>query len=337
MRLPDGKRLGILADCPPGVTAVVVTGAAGFLGSNLVDALLRGGSEVVGIDNLSTGRSMNLDRARGSPGFRFLRGDLTRTPRLPRADRYYHLASPASPPAYQQRPVATLRVNAEGTYRVLEAARRSDARVLLTSTSEVYGDPAVHPQPEAYWGHVNPIGPRSCYDEGKRFAEALAVAYRREYGLDVRIARVFNTYGPRMDPKDGRVVSNFIVQTLQGRPLTIYGTGSQTRSFCFVSDLIRGLRLLMRARTGVVTPMNLGNPEEFTVRELAERVGRAVGTRVHLSFRPLPEDDPRQRSPDIRLAQRALRWSPRVPLDQGLRMTAAYFRGILGGRPRGAR
>src|SRR5208282_5679992 len=225
----------------------VVTGAAGFLGSHLVDSMVADGWRVWGIDNLSTGRRANLEAALRKKRFRLRSADITGTGRLPRANRYYHLASPASPPAYQHDPISTLRVNSAGTLRVLEAARRSDARVLLASTSEVYGDPEVNPQSESYWGHVNPIGPRSCYDEGKRYAEALAMAYRREHGLDIRIARIFNTYGPRMDPNDGRVVSNFIVQGLRGRPLTIYGRGTQTRSFCYVSDMVRGLRMLMDA------------------------------------------------------------------------------------------
>ncbi len=307
---------------------VVVTGAAGFLGSHLVDSLISGGDRVRGIDNLSTGRRVNLEAARTSPKFRLRSADLTRVARLPRADRYYHLASPSSPPAYQRDPIGTLVVNSAGTLRVLEAARRSDARVLLASTSEVYGDPEVNPQTESYWGRVNPVGPRSCYDEGKRYAEALSMAYRREYGLDVRIARIFNTYGPRMDPADGRVVSNFIVQGLRGQPLTIYGRGEQTRSFCYVSDMVRGLRLLMEAPPGVPTPMNLGGPREITVRRTAELVARTLGIPLRIKFCPFPEDDPKQRSPNIRRAQRYLRWSPRIPLEEGLVKTVAYFRSL---------
>lgn len=306
----------------------VVTGAAGFLGSHLVDSLINGRWQVWGIDNFSTGRQANLKVARTSPRFRFRDSDLTRIGRLPRADRYYHLASPASPPAYQHDPIGTLMANSAGTHRVLEAARRSDARVLLASTSEVYGDPEVHPQTESYWGHVNPVGPRSCYDEGKRYAEALAMAYRKKYGLDVRIARIFNTYGPRMDPADGRVISNFIVQGLRGEPLTIYGRGGQTRSFCYVSDMIRGLRSLMEAAPGVPTPMNLGNPREFTVQRTAELVARTLGVPLRVEFRPLPEDDPKQRSPNIRRAGRYLRWSPRVTFEKGLAKTVAYFRSL---------
>jgi len=264
--------------------------------------------------------------------FRFRRADLSRLRRLPRAERYYHLASPASPPAYQRDPIGTLLVNAVGTQRVLEAARRSDGRVLLASTSEVYGDPKVHPQSERYWGHVNPVGTRSCYDEGKRYAEALAIAYRRRYGLDVRIARIFNTYGPRMDPEDGRLVSNLIVQGLQGEPFTIYGRGKQTRSFCYVSDLIRGLELLMEAPPDVASPMNLGNPREFTVLETAKLIAKSLGVPPRFEFRPLPEDDPQQRSPDIRLARKQLDWSPEVRFEAGLTKTVAYFRSLGLGR-----
>ena len=304
----------------------VVTGGAGFLGSHLVDRLLAAGSTVLAIDDLSTGRLSNLRLARECPGFRWQRADLVRLRSLPRAERYYHLASPASPPAYQRDPVGTLLVNSVGTHRVLEAARRADARVLIASTSEVYGDAEVHPQDERYWGHVNPVGPRSCYDEGKRFGEAMAVAYRRRYGLDVRIARIFNTYGPRMTPTDGRVISNFIAQGLRGAPFTVYGRGQQTRSFCYVADLVRGLRLLMEAPRSVPTPMNLGNPREFTVREAAELVARTLGIPPRFRRAPLPEDDPKQRSPSIQLARRHLRWTPRVPLEQGLPMTIEWFR-----------
>lgn len=321
---------------PEGRGRTVVTGAAGFLGSHLVDRLLEDGTEVVGIDDLSTGRVSNLGNARSNPRFRFRRGDLATIRALPRAAQYYHLASPASPPAYQRDPIGTLRVNSLGTHRVLDAARRADARVLLASTSEVYGDPEIHPQDESYWGHVNPVGPRSCYDEGKRFAEALAVAYRRRYGLDVRIARIFNTYGPRMAPTDGRVISNFIMQGLRGEPFTVYGRGDQTRSYCYVSDLVQGLVLLMEAPRTVVTPMNLGNPREFTIRRTAELVAKAIGTPARFRFTPLPEDDPKQRSPVIRRAQKYLHWSPRVSFERGLQETVAYFR-PLARRGRGQR
>ncbi len=305
-----------------------MTGAAGFLGSHLIDDALARGYELVGLDDLSTGRVANLRSAWDSPRFQFRRVDLKRARSLPRADRYFHLASPASPPAYQRDPIGTLRVNSEGTYRVLEEARRADARVLIASTSEVYGDPEVHPQDESYWGHVNPVGPRSCYDEGKRFSEALASAYRRKYGLDIRIARIFNTYGPRMAPDDGRVVSNFIVQGLQGRPFTLYGRGEQSRSFCYISDLVEGLERLMEAPKDVPTPMNLGNPRELTVRRTAELVAKTLGIRPKFTYRPLPEDDPRQRSPVIRRARRYLGWTPRVPFEEGLRATVEYFRSV---------
>jgi len=308
------------------VRTTVVTGGAGFLGSHLVDLLLAEGSRVMAIDDLSTGRLSNLDLARKHPRFLWRRADLVRRRGVPRADRYYHLASPASPAAYLRDPVGTLLVNSVGTHRVLEAARRADARVLLASTSEVYGDPEVHPQDERYWGHVNPVGPRSCYDEGKRFGEALGAAYRRHYGLDVRIARIFNTYGPRMTPTDGRVISNFIAQGLRGAPFTLYGRGQQTRSFCYVADLVRGLRLLMEAPRSVPTPMNLGNPREFSVRSAAQLIARALGVRARFRYAPLPEDDPKQRSPSIKLARRHLGWTPRVSLEQGLPVTIEWFR-----------
>ncbi len=314
------------------MASAVITGAAGFLGSNLVDLLLAKHWEVTGIDNLVTGRTVNLAKARQSRRFRFCRADLATLKRIPRADQYLHLASPASPPAYQRDPIGTLMVNAAGTQRVLESARRADARVLIASTSEVYGDPEVHPQREGYWGHVNPVGIRSCYDEGKRFAEALAVAYRRRYGLDVRIARIFNTYGPRMDPQDGRVVSNFIVQGIRGEPFTVYGTGRQTRSFCYVSDMIRGLYLLQTAPPSVPTPMNLGNPHEISIRNAARIVARTLQIPERVRFEPLPEDDPKQRSPNIRAARRYLGWTPRVPFERGVIETASYFRGLGIGR-----
>jgi UDP-glucuronate decarboxylase len=310
----------------------VVTGAAGFLGSHLVDRLLADGVAVIAVDNLSTGRLSNLRDAAKFHRFRLRRLDLARARTLPRAERYFHLASPAAPPVYQRDPVGTLLVNAEGTHRVLEAARRADARVLLASTSEVYGDPEVHPQVESYWGHVNPVGLRSCYDEGKRYGEALAVAYRRHYDLDVRIARIFNTYGPRMDPKDGRVVSNFIVQGLRGQPFTLYGSGTQTRSFCYVADMVEGVARLMEAEREVPTPMNLGNPREFTMRETAQLVARILGVPVRFERRALPADDPRQRSPDIHLARKYLHWSPQIPLEAGLARTVEYFRGLGIGR-----
>lgn len=310
-----------------------MTGAAGFLGSNLVDLLLGRNDDVVGIDNLVTGHRINLLSASRSPHFHFRCADLTRANHLPRCEQYYHLASPASPFAYQHDPIGTLAVNSIGTHRVLEAARRADARVLLASTSEVYGDPEVHPQSEAYWGRVNPVGVRSCYDEGKRYAEALAVAYRRRHGLDVRIARIFNTYGPRMDLDDGRVISSFIAQGLRGRPFTIHGMGTQTRSFCYISDLIFGIQLLMDASPAPPSPMNLGNPREITVRRAAELVARALGVPARFEFRPLPADDPARRSPDIRLARRYIGWSPRVSFERGLSASVAYYRSMDELRP----
>jgi nucleoside-diphosphate-sugar epimerase len=307
----------------------LVTGGAGFLGSHLVDSLLADGGPVTVVDNLVTGRRGNLAQALARGGLDLREADLTGTSDLPRVTGIFHLASPASPPAYQSRPIDTLWTNAAGTRAVLEAARRFDARAVLASTSEVYGDPEVHPQTEEYWGHVNPIGERSCYDEGKRFAEALALAYTRTYGIDVRLARIFNTYGPRMDPHDGRVVSNFVGQALEGEALTVYGSGAQTRSFCYVSDLIRGLRGLMDM-DGVPPgqPINLGNPTETTVAELARLVAELVGVPLHVRTTELPMDDPRRRCPDIARAVRYLGWRPSVPLRDGLRRTIEHFRAL---------
>jgi nucleoside-diphosphate-sugar epimerase len=308
---------------------VVVTGAAGFLGSHLVDRLLADGKDVLGLDNLSSGRLVNLAAARRSVHFRFRRVDLRRPATPPRARMYFHFASPASPPGYQRDPIGTLAVNSIGARSVLEAARRFDAPALLASTSEVYGSPAVHPQPESYWGYVNPIGPRSCYDEGKRFAEALGMAYRRAHGLDVRFVRIFNTYGPRMDPEDGRVVSNFVVQALRGQELTVYGSGRQTRSFCYVDDLIEGIVRLSRLEPCPETPVNIGNPDERTVAELARLVARMTGTRLRIRRSAVPTDDPQRRCPDISLARRLLGWSPRVSLEDGLVPTIDYFRAAV--------
>jgi UDP-glucuronate decarboxylase len=312
-----------------GANDTVVTGAAGFLGSHLVDALLEEGQSVLGIDNLVTGDARNLANARQSRSFHFRHTDVTTDAPFPRADRYFHLASPASPIAYQRDPVATLRSNAEGTYRVLEAARLSDGRALVASTSEVYGDPEIHPQVEDYWGNVNPIGVRSCYDEGKRFSEALSVAYTRHYGLDIRIARIFNTYGPRMAIDDGRVISNFLVQALRGEPLTIRGTGRQTRSFCYVSDTVEGLEKLMSARR-VPGPVNIGNPSEITIVELVDNISRVLRKKLKVTHLSSLDDDPRRRCPDISRARRYLDWSPRVNLADGLQQTIAYFRKAIG-------
>jgi dTDP-glucose 4,6-dehydratase len=301
----------------------LVAGGAGFVGSHLCRRLLDQGRTVVCIDNLTTGRRANIAALACHAGFTFVEADVVQDlPELPRVERVFHLASPASPPAYQRSPVETLRVNSEGTRRLLELAARNGARFLYASTSEVYGDPIEHPQREAYRGNVSSTGPRSMYDEAKRYGEALTMAYARA-AVDTRIARVFNTYGPNMDPEDGRVVSNFIMQALQGRPLTIYGDGSQTRSFQYVDDLVEGLLLLMDSR--YQEPVNLGNPEEYTVRELAHIVADLTGSAAGVVHRPLPADDPRQRRPDITIARSLLGWAPRVPVRDGLARTIEYF------------
>jgi dTDP-glucose 4,6-dehydratase len=307
---------------------VLLTGVAGFLGSHLAERLLREGHQVLGVDNLSTGQSRNLDRLARYPSFRFLQADASRPLAVEEPlDWVLHFASPASPPRYLKLPVETLLVNAEGTRHLLELALRKGARFFLASTSEVYGDPLVHPQPESYWGNVNPIGPRSVYDEGKRYAEALTMAYHRAYGLPVRIVRVFNSYGPAMDPEDGRVVSSFIVQALRGEPLTVFGDGSQTRSFCYVDDLIEGIRRLMEV--DYPYPVNLGNPEEYRVLDLAHLVKELTGSPSPIVFHPLPKDDPKQRRPDITLARTLLGWVPKVPVREGLLRTISYFREVL--------
>ena len=307
---------------------VLLTGAAGFLGSRLAERLLREGHEVVGVDNLSTGQGRNLERLRRYQGFTFLRADVAQPLEVEGPlDWVLHFASPASPPRYLKLPIATLLVNAEGTRHLLDLALKKGARFFLASTSEVYGDPLVHPQPETYWGNVNPIGPRSIYDEGKRYAEALTLAYHRAHGVSVRIVRIFNTYGPGMDPADGRVVSNFIVQALRGEPLTVYGDGSQTRSFCYVDDLIEGVRRLMEV--DYAYPVNLGNPEEYTVLELARLVKELTRSPSEIVFKPLPQDDPKQRRPDITLAKKLLGWEPKVPVREGLRKTVDYFKEIV--------
>ena len=280
------------------------------------------------MDNLSTGQRRNLDRFLAHPGFHFLQADVTRPLEVEGPlDWVLHFASPASPPRYLKLPIATLLVNAEGTRHLLDLALRKGARFFLASTSEVYGDPLVHPQPETYWGNVNPIGPRSIYDEGKRYAEALTTAYHRAYGVPVRIVRIFNTYGPFMDPEDGRVVSSFIVQALRGEPLTVFGDGSQTRSFCYVDDLIEGIRRLMEV--DYPYPVNLGSPEEYRVLELAQLVKELTGSPSPITFLPLPEGDSKQRRPDITLARRLLGWEPRVPVREGLKRTIAYFREVV--------
>ena len=304
----------------------LVTGGAGFLGSHLIDRLMEVGDEVICLDNYFTGRKRNIARWIGHPRFELIRHDVTEPIKL-EVDRIWHLACPASPIHYQTNQVKTAKTSFLGTYNMLGLARRVGARLLLASTSEVYGDPEVHPQPESYRGCVNPIGIRSCYDEGKRIAETLCFDYQRMNGVEVRVARIFNTYGPRMLIDDGRVVGNFIVQALRGEPLTLYGDGSQTRSFCFVSDLIEGLiRLMNGTDTG---PINLGNPDEFTIRQLAELVRQRINPQLPLIEKPLPEDDPRQRRPLIDLAMQQLGWQPTVSLEQGLGPTIDSFRSVL--------
>jgi len=303
---------------------ILVTGGAGFLGSHLCDRLIGDGHEVVCLDNLFTGRKENVAHLLAHPRFEFVRHDVV-DPFKVEVDQIYNLACPASPPHYQYNPIKTVKTSVMGAINCLGLAKRVKARVLQASTSEVYGDPQVHPQPEGYWGHVNPIGRRSCYDEGKRCAETLFFDYHRENRVDIRVARIFNTYGPRMLPNDGRVVSNFIVQALQGEPLTVYGDGSQTRSFCFVDDLIEGLVRLM-AQTEIVGPVNLGNPDEFSMQRLAELTLKLTGGKSKIVHRPLPADDPKQRQPDITRARKHLKWKPKVALETGLERTIAYFK-----------
>ncbi|HEX3276719.1 MAG TPA: UDP-glucuronic acid decarboxylase family protein [Gemmatimonadales bacterium] len=311
---------------------ILVTGGAGFIGSHLTDRLLGEGHHVVCLDNFFTGRRANIEHILDHPGFELLHHDVCE-PFFTEVDQIYNLACPASPVHYQYNPVKTVKSNVMGTLNMLVLAKRVNARILQASTSEVYGDPTVHPQSESYWGNVNPIGPRACYDEGKRVAETLMSDYHREDGVDIRIARIFNTYGPRMAENDGRVVSNFIVQALRGQELTLYGTGGQTRSFCYVDDLVDGLVRLMNADARH-EPVNLGNPVEFTIRELAEEVAKVVGKDVQVTYRPLPQDDPTQRKPDITRARQWLGWEPTVPLAEGLVRTVEYFRRRLARRNR---
>jgi UDP-glucuronate decarboxylase len=303
---------------------VLVTGGAGFLGSHLAERLLAEGADVICIDNFFSGHKDNIRSLIGHPFFELIRHDVIH-PLFVEVDRIYHLACPASPIHYQQNPIKTVKTNVMGTINMLGLAKRIRSRILLSSSSEVYGDPEVHPQPESYWGHVNPVGARSCYDEGKRVAETLMTDYHRQNRVDIRVARIFNTYGPRMAASDGRVVSNFIVQALRGRPLTVYGDGRQTRSFCYVSDMIDGLIRLMNAEdfTG---PVNLGNPRESTILELAETVLRLTKSRSTVVHEPLPSDDPVRRCPDIALARAKLAWEPRISLEEGLALTIDYFR-----------
>ena len=304
----------------------LITGGAGFVGSHLVDRLMAAGEEVICLDNYFTGRKANVAQWIGHPNFELIRHDVTEPIRL-EVDRIWHLACPASPVHYQHNPIKTAKTSFIGTYNMLGLARRVGARLLLASTSEVYGDPEVHPQPESYRGNVNTHGIRACYDEGKRVAETLCFDYQRMHGVEIRIVRIFNTYGPRMLPDDGRVVSNFIVQALRGQPLTLYGTGSQTRSFCYVDDLVEGLiRLMNGSHPG---PINIGNPDEFTIRQLAEKVRERINPALELIYEPLPADDPLQRQPVIDLAREQLGWEPTVSLDQGLEPTIAHFRAAL--------
>ncbi len=305
---------------------ILVTGGAGFIGSHLIDRLMEQGHEVICLDNFYTGTRRNIVKWLGNPYFELIRHDITEPIRL-EVDQIYHLACPASPIHYQYNPVKTIKTNVLGTMYMLGLAKRVKARFLLASTSEVYGDPDVHPQTEEYRGNVNCIGPRSCYDEGKRVAETLAFEYYREHKVDIRVARIFNTYGPRMLENDGRVVSNFVVQALRGEPLTVYGQGSQTRSFCYVSDLVEGLMRLMNG--DFIGPVNLGNPDEYTILELAQVIQGMIDPEAELVYKPLPEDDPKQRQPDIARAKTYLDWSPTIPLRQGLKMTIEDFRSRL--------
>jgi UDP-glucuronate decarboxylase len=306
---------------------ILVTGGAGFLGSHLIDRLIGQGHEVICADNLFTGAKRNIEHLHTNPRFEFLRHDVTNPLKL-EVDEIYNLACPASPVHYQYNPVLTTKTSVMGAMNMLGLAKRLRCRIFQASTSEVYGDPEVHPQREDYWGHVNPIGTRACYDEGKRCAETLFFDYHRQHGVDIKVARIFNTYGPRMHRRDGRVVSNFITQALAGEDLTIYGDGSQTRSFCYVDDLIDGFLRLMEAPAAFTGPVNLGNPHEFTMVELAERVLKLTGAKVKVVHQPLPEDDPKQRQPDITLAREKLGWEPKVQLAEGLAHTIAHFRSL---------
>ena len=307
---------------------ILITGGAGFLGSHLCDRLIAAGHDVVCVDNFFTGTKRNIEHLIGHPRFELVRHDVT-FPLYIEVDEIYNLACPASPVHYQHDPVQTTKTSVHGAINMLGLAKRLKCRIFQASTSEVYGDPSVHPQTESYWGNVNPIGPRSCYDEGKRCAETLFFDYHRQHKLEIKVARIFNTYGPRMHPNDGRVVSNFIVQALKGEPITIYGDGQQTRSFCYVDDLIEGFIRLMESPVGLTGPVNLGNPGEFSMRELAEKVIDLTGSKSKLTFLPLPADDPRQRRPDITLAGAEFDWQPKIPLQEGLKSTIAYFDTIL--------
>lgn len=306
----------------------LITGGAGFLGSHLCDRLIKDGHDVLCVDNYFTGTKSNIAHLIGHQHFELMRHDVT-FPLYVEVDRIYNLACPASPVHYQHDPVQTTKTSVHGAINMLGLAKRTKARILQASTSEVYGDPDVHPQPESYWGRVNPIGPRSCYDEGKRCAETLFFDYHRQHALEIKVVRIFNTYGPRMHPNDGRVVSNFIVQALRGEDITIYGNGQQTRSFCYVDDLIEGFVRMMDSKSDFTGPVNMGNPGEFTMLELAEKILTLVGGHSKLVFLPLPQDDPKQRQPDISLAKEKLLWEPKVALEDGLKETIAYFKRVL--------
>jgi UDP-glucuronate decarboxylase len=306
----------------------LVTGGAGFLGSHLCEYLLNKGYDVLCADNFYTGSKQNIIHLVGASFFELLRHDIT-FPLYVEVDEIYNLACPASPIHYQNDPVQTTKVNVHGSINMLGLAKRLKAKILQASTSEVYGDPTAHPQPETYWGNVNPVGPRACYDEGKRCAETLFFDYYRQHHLLIKVARIFNTYGPRMHPDDGRVVSNFILQALRGKPFTLYGKGSQTRSFCYVDDMVEGLVLLMNTPDKVTGPVNLGNPEEYTILELAEKILSLTGSKSRVRFEPIPQDDPQKRRPDISLAKKLFRWSPQVTLEEGLRKTIDYFDDLL--------
>lgn len=308
---------------------ILVTGGAGFIGSHLCERLIADGDEVICLDNFFTGRKANIEHLLSNPNFELVRHDVTQ-PILLEVDQIYNLACPASPVHYQYNPIKTVKTNVMGTINMLGLAKRVRARILQASTSEVYGDPIEHPQTEGYWGNVNPIGLRSCYDEGKRVAETLMMDYHRQSGVDTRIIRIFNTYGTRMLENDGRVVSNFIVQALRGEKLTIYGDGSQTRSFCYVSDLVEGIiRLMNTVADDIHLPVNIGNPGEFTMNELAEEIGKATGRTIEIDYLPLPQDDPKQRQPNIERAKELLDWEPIVPLAEGLKKTVEYFQSFL--------
>ena len=307
---------------------ILITGGAGFLGSHLCDALIEKGHDILCVDNFFTGNKSNISHLLTNPNFTLIRHDVT-FPLYVEVDQIYNLACPASPIHYQFDPVQTTKTSVHGAINMLGLAKRLKARILQASTSEVYGDPEIHPQTEEYWGHVNPIGIRSCYDEGKRCAETLFFDYWRQHKLEIKVMRIFNTYGPRMHPNDGRVVSNFIVQALNNKPITIYGDGSQTRSFCYVDDLITGMIKLMESHKSITGPINMGNPSEFTMTELAELVIKLTSSRSKLKFKPLPEDDPKQRQPNISLAKSKLNWSPKVSLEEGLIKTITYFKNLL--------